>query len=196
MRRIRLRKRSNRRRVGTERGAIAVEAAIASSLLVLMFFGVLEVGQLLRTRAVMTDASREGARVAAALPREDGYQNSALAAINGVVANAEGEPIDYVVVYKADPATGDILSGEVLEDCVIDCWRFLWVAGGFQQQLGAAWPADEQNACGGVGDTDWLAVYVRGHYQGISPMLTIDRSFTDRTIMRLEPIELGLPCRP
>ncbi len=161
-----------------------------------MFFGVLEVGQLLKTRATMTDASREAARVASALPREDGYQNSALAAINGVIANAGSEQIDYVVIYRADPNTGDPLSNEPVESCTTDCWRYEWVSGGFQQQLGATWDANEQFACGGVGDTDWLAVSVRGHYTGITPMLTLDRSFTDRTIMRLEPMELGLPCRP
>jgi len=144
----------------------------------------------------MTDASREAARVASALPREAGYQNSALAAINGVIANSGSEQIDYVVVYRADPNTGDPLSGEAVESCTDDCWRYEWVAGGFQQQLGATWDEGDQFACGGENDTDWLAVYVRGHYTGITPMLTLDRSFTDRTIMRLEPIELGLPCRP
>jgi len=183
-------------RNGRERGAIAVEAAIAAPLLVLMFFGVLEVGQLMRTRTVVTDASREAARVAAALPREDGFQNNALAAVNGIIATTPGEPIDYVVIYRADPTTGEPLSGEAIESCSTDCWRFEWVSGGFEQKLGAFWDADDQSACGGLDDTDWLAVYIRGHFDGQAPMLNLDRTFTDRTIMRLEPMELGVHCRP
>lgn len=184
------------RREHRDRGAIAVEAAIAAPLLVMLFFGVLEVGNLLRTRSVVTDASREAARVAAALPRESGYQNNALAAVNGVINTSRGEPIDYVVIYRADPSDGEPLSGESIETCTTDCWRFEWISGGFEQKLGATWPAAGQSACGGIGDTDWLAVYVRGHYSGMTPFLDLDRSFTDRTIMRLEPMELGVPCRP
>lgn len=180
-----------------DRGAIAVETAIAAPLLVLMFFGVLEVGNLLRARTMITDASREAARVAAALPREDGYQNNALAAVNGVIAVNKGERIDYVVIYRADPNTGDPLSGQPVESCTNDCWRFEWIDGlGFEQKLGATWPADDQFACGGVADTDWLAVHVRGHFSATMPFLNIDRTFTDRTIMRLEPMGLGVPCRP
>ncbi len=179
-----------------QRGAIAVETGIAATLLVLLFFGVLELGMLLRTRTIMTDASREAARAAAALPRVSGFQNNALAAINGIIESHRGEPVDYVVVYKADPATGDLASGEAVESCLIDCWRYEWIAGGFEQKLGASWDHDDQSACGGVSDTDWLGVYVRGHYDGIMPFLDLDTSFTDRTIMRLEPMELGVPCRP
>jgi len=179
------------------RGAVAVEAAIASMLLITLFFGVLEVGLLLRSRTVMTDASREAARAAAALPRIENYQNNALAAISGVIAVNKGEPVDYVVIYRADPNTGDLLSGEVIEDCVIDCWRYEWLPGlGFEQKLGASWSYLTHSACGGVSDTDWIGVYVRGHYDGHMPFLDLDRVFSDTTIMRLEPMELGVPCRP
>ncbi len=180
-----------------ERGAVAIEAAIASMLLITLFFGILEVGMLLRSRTVITDATREGARVAAALPRVENYQNNALAAINGVIAANEGEPIDYVAIYRADPATGAPLSGEMVEACLTDCWRYEWLPGlGFEQKLGASWSYLLHSACGGVTDTDWIAVYVRGHYDGHMPFLNLDRSFTDTTIMRLEPMELGVPCRP
>lgn len=184
------------RRGERQRGAVAVEFAIAASLLVTMFFGILEVGMLLRTRTTITDASREAARAAAALPRTDGFQNNALAAINGIISTTDGEPIDYVVIYRADPADGLPLSGEDIETCLIDCWRYEWVAGGFEQKLGAAWIHTDQLACGGLTDTDWLAVYVRGHHDGQLPFLNLARSFTDTTIMRLEPMELGVPCRP
>jgi hypothetical protein len=191
------RRRRLRHRTRGERGAIAVEAAIAGPLLVLLFFGVLEMGFLLRARTVITDASREGARVAAALPREDGYQNSSLASIVGVIRTQKGEPIDYVTIYKADPMTGLPASGEDVESCLIDCWRFEWIPGaGFQQKLGAQWPAATQRACGGVGDTDWIGVYVRGHHTWVTGILGADRSFTDRTVMRLEPMSSGTQCRP
>jgi hypothetical protein len=178
------------------RGAVAVEFAIAGTMLVTMFFGVLEVGMLLRTRTTITDASREGARVAAALPRVENYQNNALATINGILTTTKNDPIDYVVIYRADPNTGQPLSGESIESCLTDCWRYEFLNGGFEQKLGASWDYQDQRACGGISDTDWLAVYIRGHHDGQLPFLNLDRSFTDTTIMRLEPMELGVPCRP
>lgn len=191
------RPRQTRRRAdGRDRGAIVVEFAVASSLLILLFFGILEMGMVLRTRTVITDASREGARVAAALPRVPDWQNNALAAINGVISSENNELIDYVVIYRADPNTGLPLSGEGIETCIVDCWRYEWVAGAFEQKLSATWDAADQNACGGLTDTDWLAVYVRGHHVGQLPLLNLDRSFTDTTWMRLEPMEAGVQCRP
>jgi hypothetical protein len=162
----------------------------------MMFFGVLEVGMLLRTRTTVTDVSREGARVAAALPRVDGFQNNALATISGILTTTKGDPIDYVVIYRVDPNTGQPLSGEAVETCLIDCWRYEFLNGGFEQNLGANWYYAGQRACGGIADTDWLGVYVRGHHDGQLPFLNLDRSFSDTTIMRLEPMELGVPCRP
>jgi hypothetical protein len=188
--------RRSRRSGEAQRGAIAVEFAVAATLLVTMFFGVLEVGMLLRTRTTVTDASREAARVAAALPRVENAQNNALAAVVGILSTTKNDPIDYVVLYRADPATGLPQSGEDIETCVTDCWRYEYVTGGFEQKLGASWVHTNQSACGGISDTDWLAVYVRGHHDGQLPFLNLDRSFSDTTIMRLEPMELGIQCRP
>jgi hypothetical protein len=179
-----------------ERGAIAVEFAIAASLLVMLFFGILEIGMLLRSRSVITDASREGARVAAALPRTEGFQDNSLAAIIGVVNSQKTNPIDYVVLYRADPATGGHYAGQDIESCTDSCWRYEWKSGAFEQKLGATWDADSISACGGVSDTDWLGVYVRGHQTSVTGLVGGDRSFTDTTIMRFEPIALGIPCRP
>lgn len=185
------------RRRDKDRGAIAVEFAIAGTLLVTMFFGILEVGMLLRARTTITDASGEAARVVAALPRVENFQNNALAAVSGVIASVEGEPIDYVVIYRADPNTGLPASGEDIETCITDCWRYEWIPGaGFEQKLGASWNHNSQSACGGLNDTDWVAVYVRGHHDGQLPFLNLDRSFTDTTYMRLEPMGLGVQCRP
>ena len=179
-----------------DRGAVAVEFAIVASLLVFLFFSVLEMGMLLRTRSVITDASREGARVAAAQPRVEDWQNQSLAAINGVVVSEGNEPIDYVVIYRANPNTGDHYLGEDLETCTSSCWRYEWVGGGFEQKLGAAWDWDTISACGGITDTDWLGVYVRGHHEWITGLLGTGREYTDTTVMRFEPMEVGDQCRP
>lgn len=47
---------------GTQRGAAAVEFAIVCSLLFLLVFGIIEFGIMLYDKAMLTNASREGAR--------------------------------------------------------------------------------------------------------------------------------------
>jgi Flp pilus assembly protein TadG len=52
-------------RRGKRRGAAAVEFAVAAPLLLLLVFGLIEVGQFVNIAQVVSNASREGARLAA-----------------------------------------------------------------------------------------------------------------------------------
>ena len=54
----------SRRRFRSERGAALIEAAFALPLLLLVCVGIIEFGRLYQTWQVMTNAAREGARVA------------------------------------------------------------------------------------------------------------------------------------
>jgi Flp pilus assembly protein TadG len=53
-----------KRRGGKNRGVAAVEMAFAMPLLILLIFGMIEVGRALMVQQVLTNASREGARLA------------------------------------------------------------------------------------------------------------------------------------
>jgi Flp pilus assembly protein TadG len=50
------------RKISNQRGASAIEFAIVLPLLILMLFGIIEFGILLYDKAMITNASREGAR--------------------------------------------------------------------------------------------------------------------------------------
>ena len=162
------------------------------TLLVLLFFGTLELGLVMQSRARVTDATRDGVRTAASLARVDGYQNNALATVQGALGD---QPIDRVTIYRADPNTGLPLSGESLEACSIDCWQYADLGGVLTQVSGPEWPADDQSACGGVTDNDWIGVYVRSHHKWITGILPGQRDLTDHVVMRLEPVEEGVQCR-
>jgi hypothetical protein len=186
------RRRSPRR--DGRRGAVAVETAVLGTLLVLLFFGALEMGMLMRSRAHITDATREGTRTAAALPRFDGFEQNALAAIRGVLST---DDLDFVTIYKADPATGRPTAGQPFENCVIDCFMYEHQGGlGLVQLATDEWSFADQQACGGLTDTDWVGVYVRSHHTWLTGLLPGSKSLTDHVVMRLEPLELGVPCHP
>ena len=61
----------SRRRFRSERGAALIEAALTLPLLLLVCVGIIEFGRLYQTWQVMTNAAREGARVAV-LPSVNG----------------------------------------------------------------------------------------------------------------------------
>jgi Flp pilus assembly protein TadG len=57
---------ASQRRHNSERGTAIVEAAVILPVFFLLFFGVFEAGRFMNTQQVLTDASREGARLAVA----------------------------------------------------------------------------------------------------------------------------------
>lgn len=184
----------SRRTIERRRGAVAVETAILGTLLIMMFFGALEMGLLMRTRARLTDATRDGVRTAASLPRFDGFQNNALAAVRGVL---NGEELEFVTIYRADPSTGLPTGGQPFESCFTDCFMYENLPGpGLVQRLGADWNYLDQKACGGLDDTDWIGVYVRSKHEWVSGILSGSKTLTDHVVMRLEPLQAGTQCRP
>lgn len=182
-----------------------VEAAIVLPVLLLVLFGILEFGLMFRTALTISDATRSGARVAAAQPRLDGFHTSAAAAVSGALS-AAGVPDDQVgmlVVYRADPTTGGLRSGGTtdaqIEGCTTDCWKFRWnTATSRYEVLGAtpSWPASRQYACGIESQTDYLGVYVKATHEFLSGFFRDEQTLTERTVMRLEPLPLSDECKP
>lgn len=82
--------------IKSERGASAVEFAIISPLLFILTFGIIEFGILLFDKAVVTNASREGARAAIVHGTTDGSDYAPL------------EPLDIINIVK-DYADGHLI---------------------------------------------------------------------------------------
>ncbi|MCB0993994.1 MAG: pilus assembly protein, partial [Acidimicrobiales bacterium] len=185
-----------RRKPRDERGAVAVEFAICALLLILLFFGVLEFGSLFRTRSAVNDASRTGARTAAALSRVPDYQNRVAAAVLGASSDIRSAELVAVTIYRADPLTGDPLSGDY-ESCASDCWRYQWDTGtdSLAQVFGPTWDAAVQEACGDEAHNDYVGVWVKARHDWITGWFGADITFTERTIMRLEPVSATEACR-
>ena len=75
----------------SERGAAGVEAAIILPMFFMLLFGVFEAGRFMNTRQVLTDAAREGARLAVApLTQTDTPPSDTdiLAQVNGFLRSA------------------------------------------------------------------------------------------------------------
>ena len=167
-------------------------------LLVVLFFGVLEFGLLFRNSHTINHASRAGARVASALPRADGYQDSVAAT---VAASIQGSlpsgTVERLVIFKADPTTGTPVDGDFVSCST--CWKYDWdepTDSWVLADLVAQWPAADQSACGSLTDTDYVGVYVEGRYEWATGLFGAEKTLTEKTVMRLEPLPSTTVCSP
>ncbi len=176
-----------------ERGAVAVEAAIIFPLLVVLFFGTLEFGLLFRNNHSISAASRSGARVASALPRDDDYHLAARDAVTAALGRVPDANIDQLIVFKAN---GNLRDGDPTTCRTSECYKFTWDenSGSWNDPQGG-WSARDQEACGGLNDTDYVGVYVEGHYDWATGLFGSSRKLSETTVMRLEPLPLSSTCR-
>ncbi len=179
------------------RGAILVETAIVITVILTMLFGIAEFGMAIRTKHGLSEASRAGARAAAALPRDAGFDQAAANAVRASVKDAvPNGDLRTLVIYRADPNSGDPISGD-MTTCV-QCYRYTWdmTARDWVQVGGSAWTASDQYACGLVNLTDFVGVYVTGDYDFITAFWSDSITLSSRTIMRLEPVTDSAQCSP
>lgn len=91
--------------IGCTRGNAVVEFALVLPILLLVLFGITELGRMIMTTNVLNTASREGARLAAVSTVSDSL--SVQARVNEVLAAASIEPSGIVVAY--DPGAHSVM---------------------------------------------------------------------------------------
>ena len=112
-------------KIENQKGAVAVEFAIVLPVLVTLLFGIIEFSILLYDKAVITNASREGARAGIVFddPRLDE---------TGIEAVVETYCSDHLITFgsgtldtSADPADGSGSHGDPLTVTVTYTYNFL-----------------------------------------------------------------------
>ena len=86
-------------KISNTRGNAVVEFALVLPILLLVLFGITELGRMIMTTNVLNTASREGARLASVSPMSDSL--SVQARVSEVLAAARIEPSAIVVEYDA-----------------------------------------------------------------------------------------------
>lgn len=85
--------------IGNARGNAVVEFALVLPILLLILFGITELGRMILTTNILNTASREGARLAAVSPT--GEKAAIEARVNEVLAAAKVSPKAITVEYLA-----------------------------------------------------------------------------------------------
>ena len=160
-------------------------------VLVLMVFGIVEIGFLFRSATIVSTSSRSGARLAAAQYGSAGTTTAQNTVMDNVRLTVEKDltsragvdtPLD-LWIYKAD-ANGNPPSGN-FTTCGSPCYVYTWNAGtGHFALSGGSWTTPD--ACGT--DHDSVGVFVRATHRPIG-FGSVFGNFTikESTVMRLEP---------
>jgi Flp pilus assembly protein TadG len=189
-------------------GAVAVETAVVSLLLITLLFGIVETSFLLKDYLSVSAAARAGARMGASEPRLSPVGNgrtfaddSADQVTNSVSGLAPASLVSLEVwVYRASATTGlPSVSGVVPSggNCSNNCIKYTWLTGATKlTYLAGSWPSSSQNACQGDATRDSLGVYVK--YTHTSPIGFFFKNLTvaESTVMWLEPYTGTGICKP
>ncbi|HEY2812922.1 MAG TPA: TadE family protein [Acidimicrobiales bacterium] len=180
-----------KRRATGDRGAAIVEAAIILPVVVLLVFGIVEIGFLFRSATIVSTSTRSGARLASAQygsAPDTTTQNTVMDNVRLTVEKdlsskaGDDTPVD-LWIYKAD-ASGNPPSGG-FSSCGSPCYVYTWssVTGHFTFSSGS-WASPI--ACGTAHDS--VGVFVRATHKPIGFTSAFGTfTITERTVMRLEP---------
>ena len=182
-------------------GAVAVETASVSMLLILLLFGIVESSFLFKDWISVSAAARAGARMGTSQPRMPGFaQDSANQVANALSSLSPGN-IQEVWVYKAavtsNPATSTNkpVGFSDFSNCTT-CVKFTWDASTRSMTKGQDnWSYTSQNACAGDPARDSLGVYVK--YRHTSPLgfFFSNMTISESAVMWVEPTAAAI-CKP
>jgi hypothetical protein len=207
-------------RVGrrSERGAVAIEAAMVTGVVFAMIFGILEMAFLMRDHVGVTSSARIGARAAStgaaagpcvAEPEDEvqcppnGVPELAQRAADAIASSRTVLPkdaIEYVMVYKASGA-GGFTSAPDLAACNTNCvayrWyptqdRFRYFTGNWDSRTisGCAEPKPPGNV-----PLDAVGVQLLVEHEWLTGIFGESMDLSDSAVMSFEPLA-NAACAP
>jgi hypothetical protein len=180
------------RRARSERGAVAVEAALIVPLLAGLFTSMVEFALLLDSGAVVANASRQGARAAATAGRSTDADYRIVQSVLGARGSIPLERIRYIVVYKAANPDGRIPGNCAAamrndnSDGVKDVCNIYRPGNSFAVGSSLPW-APSGRANGIEEDRDYIGVYVETTYTSPLALVVRDRTVAKVAVFRMDP---------
>jgi hypothetical protein len=175
-----------------ESGAVAIETALVTGLLLLIALGAFEYGMAFRSWFGLAASSREGARVGASVGPINGADCAILEAAAAALSSTSDNEVVRIRIFDHNPSTGtdgaftsyrpfvDGVDNVALQRCSN------WFV-----EPSTPWVETSRDNTGD--DRDWLGVEVVYNHAWVTGFLwwngTIE--FSNRSVMRLEPINYG-----
>jgi hypothetical protein len=198
-----------------ERGAVAIEAALITPILMLFVFGIIEMSLLLKDDVALTSAVRTAGRTASAnAGLGPGGENEAgdcvspcspanapmfaQVAANAVQQAGSALPKDSIKelwVYKANNKGYPGADGMTSMTCGSNCVKYKWVASKDQfRYLSGSWDSKSVNACAN-NNPDAVGIYMKAEHGFVSGLFGTTVEIEDHAVFAFEPLPT-LSCAP
>jgi Flp pilus assembly protein TadG len=175
-------------------GAVVVETAMVSMVLVLLLVGIVESSFLFKDWLTVSAAARAGARMGASQPRMTNFAQDAADQVTNTISGLNTANIQEVWVYKATYGTGLPDSGS-FASCSV-CIKYTWNVGlNKLQPSSGSWDATSQNACAGDVNRDVLGLYLKYRHTAALGYFFSNATVSESTVMWVEP-SFALICKP
>lgn len=197
-----------RRAQRTERGAVAVEAALVTPFLVLLLFGIVELSLLMRDHVALTSAVRVAGRTASAnagagpgstavdcVPPCSPTNAPMLAqlAANAVQRSGSALPEDAIRelwIYRANAKGYPGEEGNTAWTCTTSCVQFKWVPtqDSFRYYQGT-WVSSTIAACANsTPPPDSVGIYIKAAHPFITGLFADEMVLEDHAVFAFEPL--------
>jgi hypothetical protein len=204
-----------RRRALGERGAVAVEAALVTPLLLLLLLGIIEMSLMMRDVVSTNSSVRTGARVASAAAGAGPGTCQASAnpppctpasapAVAQLAADAiqragsamPKDSIQWVMIYSANAAGYPMPTGNTSYTCSSKCVRYVWDKGlnKFRYSSGS-WDSKSINACLNDPGRESVGVVLQARHNWITGFFGDGVTLEERSVMQFEPLS-NESCKP
>jgi Flp pilus assembly protein TadG len=186
---------SERRRALDDRdsGAVAVETALVSILLLTFIFGIVETSFLFKDWLVVSAAARAGARMGSSEPRVPNFAQDSADQVTNSIAGLDPTNILAVWVYRTTGTTGTPPASCTSSVWPTYCVPFTWDGTKLATTFSGNWPSTKQNACGDT-SRDALGVFVKYKHSGMGFFFK-NAIVSESTVMWLEPTTSAI-CKP
>ena len=204
-----------RTRARSQRGAVAVEAALVTPLLLVLLLGIIEMSLLMRDVVATSSSVRVGARMASTaagagpgtcIPTDltctpqkaPKVAQLAADAIQRAGSAMPKDQIEWILVYRANPLGYPMPENNDDLKCSSECVKYVWDSGLSTPQFrydSGSWDSRTINAC--VNDAGLMAVGVAMHanHPWVSGFFGDGVELEERTVMQFEPLA-NESCKP
>jgi Flp pilus assembly protein TadG len=180
-----------------DRGAVAVETAVVSMLLVILLFGIIESSFLFKDMISVSAAARAGARMGASEGRITGFAQDSANQVTNSLSDLNPANLQQVWVYRTTTtgATAGLPdSGSYAGGCTT-CVKFSWNGTALVPTGATTWTAASQNACSGDPARDALGVYIQYKHSSGLGFFFNNQIINESTVMWVEPVTTAI-CHP
>nr|WP_272917501.1 TadE/TadG family type IV pilus assembly protein [Nocardioides flavescens] len=192
----------------SERGAVAVEAALVTPILLIMVFGIVELTMLVRDDVALTSAVRNGGRTASADANsgqagaaqggdcEAGcdpvaaplFAQYAADAIERAGSALPRDSVQELWIYKANDEGYPGPNGSKQWICGTACIRYKWVASKDQfRYVSGTWMSKSIAACANQ-SPDMVGVYMKARHRFLTGMFGDSIDIDDHAVFGFEPL--------